>query len=332
MKNGREFVVLTEKEEELIESIKAVLISLNDKEEVAKITTNVNALKELAGTISLYPSILRNQNLGKASRSVETLVNNLCLREESDLIFNIPTKAILGQGFSVAKINFFYMLFYLTFGIDRLGYLIEDIFDVIKKNIFSIMAEDVFLSIISDKNIDIDTRNIAAYLLANIWEYRIYQGVREFAPVLSNIWRARGKISPSYGTMLGVTELFMMSDSLDQVWMKFLQRENLESDEIHSLQEFLMGLSYEELCVLSEAMEKNRQCAISREGIEGILGKKTVYSEYRADDPREFYRFYNQRKNNASHRTKASLPGPKKTIEEYMMRFLLSRPEEWGNY
>jgi hypothetical protein len=328
----KEIVVFSEEEKEAVESIKSGLSSGNKKKAIATIVSNENALRELTVTISSYPSILKQQSLGGISRSVDTLVNNLTLKDRADMIFNIPTKAILGRSFSIAKINFFYMLIYLTREVRSLAGMKDHLLGLAEKIIFSIMEEEVFMSIVSDKKISTHIRSSAAFLLANIWEYRMYQRVREFVPILSNIWRTREKMVPAYGTMIGITEFFRLSDKCDPVWLDFLQRNELEQDEIDSLREFLLGLSYEEMKIIDRYMEEHEKISFNGFEIEKIIGKKPVYPDYLTDDPRDFYRYFVQRKINASYRNRSGVDGPKKTIEEYLMSYLLSRPEEWTNF
>ncbi len=328
----KEIIVFSEEEKEAVEYIKAGLSIGSREKEIAEIIRNETALRELTVTISSYPSILKEQSLGGISRSVDTLVNNLTLKDRADMIFNIPTKAILGRSFSIAKINFFYMLIYLTREVQSLAGKNDLLLELAEKIIFNIMEEEVFMSIVSDKSISAHIRNSAAFLLANIWEYRVYQGVREFVPILSNIWRTREKMVPAYGTMIGITEFFRLSDRCDSAWLDFLQRDELEQDEIDSLREFLLGLSYEEMKIVNSYMDEHEKISFNGFEIEKIIGKKPVYPDYLSDDPRDFYRYFVQRKTNAFFRNRSCIDGPKKTIEEYLMCYLLSRPEEWANF
>jgi hypothetical protein len=263
------------------------------------------------------------------SRSVFTLVDTLQFQDITDLVLHIPTKALLGKGFTFAKINFFYMLYYLA-GDREAGP--EDgtaIMDVISANVFTLMGEEVFLSIISDHAIPQHIRTNAGYLLANIWEYRMDHGVAEFAPVLTAVWKARQINRPSYGTMLGISELFKISEGSSKIWVDFLQRDSLCTEEVDAMQEFLLGLSYEEMAMLNENMERTGKNCLTRQEIDVILGERKVYPEYSYDDPRELFKSYRHRHKNAGFRYRAKREGPKKTLEEYIMCYLLSRPGDW---
>ena len=103
-------IVFSDYELEIIDNLKVTLNQKDSTRELSAIFTQELALKDLARAISLYPSILREQHLSNRARSFETLIENLCVKEIHDLVFHIPTKAILGQGFSIAKINFFFQI------------------------------------------------------------------------------------------------------------------------------------------------------------------------------------------------------------------------------
>ncbi len=324
-----DIIVFNKSEEAIIEHLESSLKRRGLDDVLEAIENNKNALYDLSRSISLYPSVFKQESLGNESRSIDTLVNNLCIKDIVDLIFNIPTKAILGQGFYIAKINFFYMLLYLSREKDDLKHLNKYILEILKSNIYNIMAEEVFIAIVSDKAIDFHIRSRASFLLANIWEYRLYQGVSSFVPILDNIWNAREKVKPAYGTLIGISELFSLTEKTDPMWLDFLTRDELQEDEIDSLQEFLIGLSYEEMKILSESMKANSKASINKDEIESVLGAKTQYPQYNISDPRNFFKFFTNRKNNALFRRRGDTPGPKKTIEEYIMCYLLSRDDQW---
>ncbi len=325
-----EIIIFKPEEQAIIDLLVEEMNNRNLDGELLQIGRNEMALHELSRSISMYPSILGSQNLGTSSRSVETLIDNLVLRDVMDMLFHMPTKAILGHSYSLAKINYFFMLLYLCRETGGMKELEERFLQVIFNNIFSIMAEEVFIAIISDKRIPMHIRSNAGYLLANIWEYRIDHGVEEFAPTLASIWHARDRLTPTYGTMLGVSELFRLASESDPVWFEFLQRDELADDEIDALQEFLLGLSYEEMKQISYQMKKEGKYAVNGEDITKLVGEQDINQLYQEGDPRRFFKSFSHRKNNAIYRAKGNLQGPKKTFEEYLMCFLLSRPQEWG--
>ncbi len=323
----KEIILFSEEEIDIIEKVLNILKEGKKNTEFKRIKNNRTSLQQLAASISLYPSILEVQHLGSAKRSVETLVFSLCREEQLDLRFHMPTKALLGNAFSIAKINFFFLLLYIVLENEQL----KDSYTILKKIIsnivFTLMAEEVFLSIIDDRYVLKDIKIKAGYLLANIWEYRLDHGVKEFAPILSNIWRARGVLIPTFGTMLGFSELFRISEFIEPGFFDFLQRDELSDEEIESIDEFIFGLTYEETLKIREEMENSGKYVISRQDVDNILGKNRIYPDYDISDPRELYRSFSDRKVNAKYRAKSNLKGPKKTVEEYLMCYLLLHTE-----
>jgi len=324
----KKIIVFNLEEEEILNKISSTLDTYKKFDELSIIKSNQIALNELAKSISRYPSIITKQQLGSVSRSIETLIEMMCSIENDDLFLHIPTKAVLGKGFSIAKINFFVMLFYLCEEIIELKPINESIITIILNNIYTIMAEEVFVDIITDGSISKDIRINAVYLIVNIWEYRLYLEVKKFAPILTNIWKARETFSPIIGTLLGLSELFMMSMNIDSVWLDFLQNDEISDEEIASLEEFIFGFSYEEIQQLREKMKINGISSITKKEANRIIGDDRVYPAYDIIDPRDLYRSYKHRKRNAKYRFRAKTEGPQKTLEEYFMCYLLSFSHE----
>jgi hypothetical protein len=331
----RKIILFNDAESKVVKQLKGILRKMSKNEQLYKIANNETALQELAKSISWYPSVLQEQELAGDKRNIMTLVQNLCFIDVKDMIFNLPTKAILGQGYSIAKVNFFYMLLYIIKedgDIEDKDYLRFTILEIIKNNIFSIMSEEVFIAIVTDRNISMEIRSSAGFLLANIWEYRIYSGVKEFAPILLDVWRIKDNFDPSYGTMLGVSELFSIFFQADQAWLDFLQKDDLSQNEIDSLQEFLFGLSFEDLKKLSDKMIVLNKRILTKSDVAEILGENSSKLNNKSNDPRDFFRSFSYRKNTAIYRKRGNIEGPKRTLEESLMCFLLNRPENWANF
>ncbi len=320
----KKIVPFTEEEGDRIEKLLLLLRENGRPKEITAVENNMVALRELARSISLYPSIIKEQQLGSETRSLETLVDAMCCTDEFDFRMRIPTKAVLGNGYLIAKINFFYMLIYLCDQVPGAAGLKDSINSFISNNIFTLMAEDVFLSIIEDLEIPRGVRMKAGYHITDIWERRLDHGVREFVPILSEIWKARESLVPAFGTMQGFSELFKISGQIEPAFLDFFQREELADEEISSIEEFIFGLTYEETVRLREEMERRNRYVLCREEVEEILGHNRIYHQDRIKDHREIYRSFKHRKTNAKYRARAKLAGPHKTIEEYIMCYLLS--------
>lgn len=324
----KEIILFSRAEEDLITAVASIMSETGRTEDVKTIDDNRHALEELARSISLYPSILSEHRLAGESRSIDSLIRHLCTTWVPDMILHIPTKAVLGRGYTIAKINFFIMLRYIIRKTGRLAEYDGQALSLITGNVFTLTAEEVFISLIEDMRIDEEVRFRAGFLVAHLWEYRIDYGVREFSPILQSLWKSREKLVPNFGTMLGFSELCMLADETENSWFDFLQRDGLTEEEINALEEFIFGLTHEEILYLRRNMETNGKISLSRQEVESLLDRPHRYPGYWSDDPREPYRSYRDRKHHSRFRARAVVPGPRKTLEEYLMAFLLSRQDE----
>lgn len=323
-----ELVVFDDHESEIIDLCLKAAKERNLTDEAANIRLNTDALIELARAISQYPSILGSRQWGSTIRSVESLVQMLCCNHAIDKLMHIPTKAVLGKGFLIAKTNLFFTMKYMADQVEELNDRSKDILQLITNIVFTLMSEEVFLAIIEDRAMPEEIRNRAGFLLANIWEYRLNQSAKDFAPILNSIWEARKALCPAYGTMMGFSEISRMSQSTPQAWISFLQSIEGSEDGFQSLEEFLFNLTFEEIAHLRIEMQRRNMGVVSQNNIESLIGTKLVYPRFDESDPREMYQFFRHRKINARFRHRAGHDGPKKTIEEHLMGFLLSS-EEW---
>lgn len=310
-------------EEAIVNDVSVVLEKSHNTDDFIRMANTLSAIQKLGESIIMYPSLLDHQYLGKHSRSVETLVINICEHRGLDLLLNTPTKALLGRNFAIAKMNFFMMISYLCSDYKNLCHIGSYIKQVIYNYVFSIMAEDVFISIISDRSINNSTRRTAAFLLARIWETRVYKGVQELSPMLIDLWKSRLTFNPSYGTMAGISEITKFCTANSPMLIDFITGCEFSEDMLEALREYLMALSYREIVKVKEYMQNNSLDSITNEGITKILGAKRAYPLHDPDDPRELYNFFTRRNDNAQYRSKSGINGPKKTIEEYIICYLI---------
>ncbi len=315
--------VFSETEELIISETKKMLQNSGDLKDIKIIEETLLSLEMLAQSISHYPSLLNQQVLGKHSRSLETLVQNLCAHTGLNLLLNTPTKAVLGRGFTIAKMNFFILISYVCADYLHLCSGRDNIRKVISLNVFSIMAEEVFISIISDDKLSIDLRTKSGFLLAKIWEHRIYKGIEELEPILTDLWISRQSFTPSFGTMQGISEITSFCTGRNPMWLNFLEDSEFNEDILDALKEYLMGLSYEEMIKIEDYMEAESINSFNMSDVERVLEQSKSYPMNDYHDPREMYHFYARRKNNAMFREKSCVRGPKSTIEKYIICYML---------
>ncbi len=318
------FKPLTEHEREIINSFVSVLENRKPYQ-VRAITENLDLLENLSNAISRYPSVFGTAKIGKTTRTMETLIDRVLSLDLSDHTLYIPTKAVLGRSFIAAKINFLSMLKYNADSSIRLRKFIPALNRQITVCIFSLMSEEVFLSIVSDSEIPIDIRKKAALLLINTWEYRLGREITDYAPILTSLWFARKKVCPVYGSLMGLTELHQMAKEIDSVWFLFLKEKESREDIFEALEEFLFNLTFEEIRSLREYMQTQNLHLLNRKKVESVLGKKHFYPDLDNADPRKMYSFFEQRKLNAEQRRLADEEGPHRTIETFLLLYLLEQ-------
>ena len=317
-------VVFTSEENELIQTILGI-IRKKKPEEADYISQRLRSLQDLANTVSSYPSFQNTRKIGNSVFSMDTLIDMICRMDFADQVMYVPTKVIIGRSYVVAKINFILMLKYEAESIRKLKKYTSKIEELVALNIFALMSEDVYLSLIQEKDVAHELKTRAAVRLMNIWEYRLSQSAEDYAPMLSSLWKSRRYLVPIFGTLMGMTEMLQMAKNIDPVWFDFIGSSENDESVFQALEEFLFNLTYEELCRVRETMLERNISSIDKKNIESLLHIDNFYSTFKEADPREMLRFYKQRKKNSVYRTRAKVPGPTKTIEEHILHFMLKK-------
>ena len=139
--------------------------------------------------IALGPPLLRSQKLGGAHRSAATLAHLLSRRAGRNDVLNLPTKAVLGHSFQVAKINYLFLFRHLgRFSPNGLGR--EQVFlDLIFLNVLTLMSEELLFAILQDE--EASGRVHDAAHLTDLWEHRLSWRARDFAPIIYSLWSVR---------------------------------------------------------------------------------------------------------------------------------------------
>jgi hypothetical protein len=242
-----------------------------------------------------------------------------------DNILHIPTKAILGKGFAVAKFHTFSVMTKIA---RNSGFLPADIQQLRAATInllFTMMAEDVYLTLLEDMDIPISIRQRIAEQLIALWEHRTDKTVADIAPVLDSVWTERDKLAPVFGTMMGTSELFILSFGLDAQWQQFLIHRLEERDVSMAMEEFLFGMSYEQICKTRQNLCARGVPSVGRDNIGEFCGGEGPIDI--SSDPKNFYQAYTVRRDNARSRRMFHLEGPHKTLEDHFMNFILDREE-----
>lgn len=292
----------------------------DENEDLVKdISQKVLRLQNLANAMSAFPRITEASEFVGDFRDEETLLEKMCSTSSSMAELSFPTKSILGRSFLIAKFNFFIAILRIAETYLLPVDLVKRISLVSQNVMFSIMAEDVYLSILASRNIGKDLKKEISKFLAQLWEYRIDSNVEKFASVLSKVWRAREQIAPVFGTMLGTSELFLMSMEMDKMWQDFMIAKIDVLQVSMALEEFLFGISYEDINFLRGELRRKGINSIGRQEVDRLLGSQ---QQFKKNDPRQFYYSYIERRDRAFARKRLNFEGPKNTLEDFYISFV----------
>ena len=294
-------------------------------ETMVGIATRIMDLERLSVSISRYPSMHERSILSGQTRTSENLIDTLCTFGDCERLLTLPTKAILGKGFLVAKFHAFSAITKVAVNSCFAESDIQELRQSTLNIMFTLMAEDVYMSILDDPNLNTDVRHDVAESLAELWEHRLDHHVISVAPVLDAVWSVRDQIAPNFGTMIGTSELLLLTIALDNSWQKFISKRLGDADVGQALEEFLFGISYEDISLIRKELKIRGMSAIGRDEVPEMIGHKAALSN---EDPQIFYRAYTQRRNNADARKRLAAPGPKKTLEDHYMQFIFEQSRE----
>jgi uncharacterized protein TP_0813 len=332
-KNSREqetnLVVLTAKEQELVNSV-FVRLKAVSPETLVVLEDRLADLEKLTANIAHFPSLKQTQEHGSSVRDMHTLVESLLIRRNGDRMLHLPSKAILGRGFSVAKFHTFSAMEKIAASSEFPEKLVSKLRRACLNVLFTIMAEDVYLNLLDNDTIAIDIRQKIASELIMLWEHRSDETVIEMAPVLSTVWNARRNLAPAFGTMVGTSELLLLSMAMDDQWCHFISSRMGNEDAALAMEEFLFGISYEEIQKVKKNISDKKVSAINSDEAAHILGRPAdaFKPETEEFDPRNFYLGYSVRRDNARARQRLNLAGPHYTLEDHYMRFILETNKE----
>lgn len=306
-----------EAEEQLLARIRPLILAAADQEPAAftSLETNVHRLCE---AFSAYPSILDPRGEGETRQTVRTLIETL-FDGGTDHTVLLPTKVSVGRSYMIAKFNLFGYLRRLCEGEGPCAEFRDQVQAFWENVIFSLLLEDVYQVIIERNDYETDIRRDAAMDLIALWEHRFDQTLTEYASTLIELWTVRRRLVPVFGTMMGTMELLRLSRLLPERWHRFLGSHGDEDDVVQALEEFIFGLSYEDLTRVREDMVRRGLSVIDRHELGDMPGIDFTADDVTSVDPREMYRFYQDRMKRAAHRSVSAGAGPRRTLEELLL-------------
>jgi hypothetical protein len=282
-------------------------------------------LEGLATLVRDSPSIVTSWKSSVGHEfSGESLIELLCRVPEYDLDLHVPTKATIGQAYLIAKINFFKAVGYALAPLHSPKEIVLRMEIELGQSVYSKLAEELFISILTDAEVSYSVKTAAARFLFRIWDDRLMIEVDDFAPLLESVWRARSKVLPLLGTMLGTYEVFQLfREACDPRFIDYFGTESLAIEQLLAFEEFLFGLSYEEIQKLRTHMHDNGATVLTLDQARELLGRRSPSWSAQHEGAQAFYTSYKKRRVNAHYRSITGVAGPKRTAEQYVMTALL---------
>ncbi|MDR0323528.1 MAG: hypothetical protein LBI12_03665 [Treponema sp.] len=311
--------VLSEEEEKLVGEIEDWLKEKN-LQDYNLVHERFRRLRNLGNAVFDYPSIKETKYLKDILINENQLTESLLAFSSTSHLLRIPAKVAALRSFLVAKFHAFSLL-------SRLSAENENFYAPAKNIsfyvVFTLMAEDVYFSCLEDPNFSSNTKSKLADDLIALWDSGTdLRSIRHLS-ALSSLWTARDSSPPSFGTMDGNTELLRISISMDTFteWEDFLKGESTNDKTRWALEEFLFGLSYEEILQVRSRLRRFGVTSVGHDELRSYLDSRPVYSVLNVDDPRAIYDFFVERRDACFLRKRVSAPGPLNTLEEIYLKY-----------
>lgn len=321
--------MLTDRQKKLINEIFPIIKSI-DPEKARNFENRINDLEALAQAQGRFPSLLEKHDLVGGTRTPASLIESLIDHQDAgDSTLQLPSKAMLGKALLVAKMHTFSSLSKYVRHIEGQQKMATYLENETVSMMFSLLVEDVYLNLIRDTTQPIEFRREWALSLLLLWEHWNDQTIEDVAPVLQSVWSARRKLAPAFGTMMGTSELLLISMQMDDQWISFIKQKMGDSGVTQAMEEFLFGISFEQIKQLRSNLKEKGIAAIGRDEVSKFLGEHV-----KADaglDYRDFYSLYTIRRDNARARARLKIEGPHKTLEDYFIQYVTGLNKEKQN-
>jgi hypothetical protein len=312
--------LLKEHEAALAQDIMAGLDAENPAE-AGIIRQRFECLKTFEAAIALFPPIREPQTLLGCVRDDRQFVQALVGLAPSTRLLHIPARIQAIRSFLVTKFHAFSLLAKL---VPRESDQNRQIYKVLFSVMFTIMAEDVYFSCLSEPSFPLDVKIRIANDLISLWDTGSELVIAQHFHALEALWIARNDSPPSFGTLDGTSEIFRISINLENDWHDFLIHHFIDEETVWALDEFIFGLSYEELVSVRSRLKRFGINAVDAAEIRSYLGSEPAYSMAKDRDPRVLYNFYVDRKEAALLRKRLGAPGPYKTLEEIYLKYRIN--------
>jgi len=319
--------VLSGEEELLVEKIEKWLLDRSGETQADYnlVHQRFRRLRNLGNAVFDYPSIKNTQFVRDILVNENQLTESLLAFSTASHLLRTPTKVIALRSFLVAKFHAFSLLARYTEECEEPLY---NELHVPAKNIsfsiiFTLMAEYVYFSCLEDPGFSDNTKSKLADDLISLWDSGTDPRSIRHLNALSSLWKARDAAPPSFGTMDGNTELLRISFDMDTdtEWEHFLKEESTNDKTRWALEEFLFGLSYEEILQVRRRLRLYGLTSVGHNEVRSYLDSKPIYSVFNDHDPRAIYDFFIDRREACTLRKRVNAPGPLHTLEEVYLKY-----------
>ena len=308
-------------ESNLVKKVVSFLDS-RDHEESALVKRRFECLAALGEAISQYPSVREEQKLRGVQRNEEQLLRALCSFASPSHLLHIPARVVAARSYLVAKYQAFSLLHILAGGEKEFKQALRK---VILAVIHTLMAEEVYFSCLDDPDFSKEIKFSLANDLVSLWDSGTDARTIRYLPTLDDLWTARDSSPPAFGTMKGTSELMRITLDMGNNWNEFLITQISTDETKWALEEFLFGLSYEEINSVRERLIKFGINAVGHDEIPSYLDCRPAYGMINSSDYRAMYDFYVDRRDAARFRQKLAAPGPRRTLEEIYLKYRITQ-------
>jgi len=312
-------IILTEEEELLVGKVEDWLKTENP-DYYSIVHERFRRLRNLGAAVFDYPSIKETKYVRDILIDEHHLTESLIAFSSSSHLLRIPSKIASLRSFLIAKFHAFSLISNLVAKNKEFHIRARDIsFSVV----FTLMAEEVYFSCLEDPAFSSTTKNRLADDLILLWDSGTDQRSIHHLMALSSLWTARDSSPPIFGTMDGNMELLRISMDMETYteWEDFLKEESTNDETRWALEEFLFGLTYEEILQVRNRLKRYGVSAVNYNEVRTYLDTKPVYSIVNEEDPMAIYDFFVERRDTCLLRKKVFAPGPMHTLEEIYLKY-----------
>lgn len=295
----------------------------------AKCFEHMDRIQSIRNSLELYPRVFEEKKLGRRQRGLGTLVQLLANATDADFEMFMPTRAMLWRSLTMAHLNFWRFVRYICEEVDAED---EELFRKVSERVHTCvylkLMDELLTSLSMDSRLSLELRGTAVSSLTSMWDCTPSENVKRFFPLLRAVWDARRNMIVSMGTLLGVSEIMkLLQAGCAPEFVDYFARASMSKDEGLAFQEFLIGVTTEQIQDLEVVMAQTGLTAITPEQADEALGRPSDSSQKEKEAQTGVgvlaYQFHRERHLEAAARRLRNLPGPKHTAEEYMLLYFL---------